>query len=672
MNIMDFSRNEINDNVEQTENIKSENPVIENLQEKNGDLLDDSIDDTVPNVTDCLQIILNPESQNTEKPYICDYHGCKKAFTKPGGLSEHKKRNHDELDETLVEIIPNVTGGPPGYKCRQCNVFFPKYQMVLHLRSHTGERPHVCDFEGCNKAFARPGTLSEHKKRNHEKLLHHSCPICGKRFYERCVMLQHIVIHDEARQARERILPPQMMILLTQVEEFNFDGQVVKSKCVCEVCGKIFVNGSGKNRHVKGGQCRKYKCLEVGCGKSFFAESGLTRHLKEGHQLKSSPLKSEQLKKETEPVIKSESSEEFLLNTEEIKEEIPQEDYSFSENDVKVDIFHNPDKDILYTCDLCGNTLGSKQSLEVHKLIHEEINRFKCNEENCTEVFSSQNGLSKHQSSVHEIESKAENGSFHVCEECGKQCTTKGGLKDHMKKHSTEKKFMCMICGKKLKRSTTLAMHMKIHTGERDFQCDKCESSFVSSAALRNHTLSKHTDLTNAPQFICSYCGKVFPKKDYLLKHVTEHTGEKKYKCEVCGKCFRHETTLSSHLDMHYGIKKFQCPHCGKRFTQRQQMNMHVRRHTGDKRHKCNICGEAFIEPRSLRNHMKRRHEQEQPSETTNTIDIHSTHLQLQSPQIPRQPLQLQPTFHPPQFSPSRLHHPPLPSFLFAGHNSDL
>lgn len=428
----------------------------------------------------------------------------------------------------------------------------------------------------------------------------------------------------------------------------------------------------GKNRHVKGGQCRKYKCLEVGCGKSFFAESGLTRHLKEGHQLKSSPLKSEQLKKETEPVIKSESSEEFLLNTEGIKEEIPQEDYSFSENDVKVDIFHNPDKDILYTCDLCGNTLGSKQSLEVHKLIHEEINRFKCNEENCTEVFSSQNGLSKHQSSVHEIESKSENGSFHVCEECGKQCTTKGGLKDHMKKHSTEKKFMCMICGKKLKRSTTLAMHMKIHTGERDFQCDKCESSFVSSAALRNHTLSKHTDLTNAPQFICSYCGKVFPKKDYLLKHVTEHTGEKKYKCEVCGKCFRHETTLSSHLDMHYGIKKFQCPHCGKRFTQRQQMNMHVRRHTGDKRHKCNICGEAFIEPRSLRNHMKRRHEQEQPSETTNTIDIHSTHLQLQSPQIPRQPLQLQPTFHPPQFSPSRLHHPPLPSFLFAGHNSDL
>ena len=95
---------------------------------------------------------------------------------------------------------------------------------------------------------------------------------------------------------------------------------------------------------------------------------------------------------------------------------------------------------------------------------------------------------------------------------------------------------------------------MKIHAGEKNYQCDKCESRYINSAALRNHILAKHTEGADAVQFICSYCGKGFKKKDYLIKHVTGHTGEKKYKCSVCAKCFRFETTLASHMDMHNGI----------------------------------------------------------------------------------------------------------------------
>ena len=191
-------------------------------------------------------------------------------------------------------------------------------------------------------------------------------------------MLQHIVIHDEARQT-QRFLPPQMMELLTQVEEFNYDGQLVRSKCVCEGCGKIFVNGSGKNRHLKGGQCRKYKCLNSGCGKSYFAESGLSRHSKEClNSMSTVPPKTESLKIEVNPVIKCEdTSDEYTVNDVDIKEEntLMEERYLHKVNilthgdDIKMDEYQAQNKEFQYPCDLCGNSLGSKVSLDIHKII---------------------------------------------------------------------------------------------------------------------------------------------------------------------------------------------------------------------------------------------------------------------------------------------------------------
>eukprot|EP00092_Neocalanus_flemingeri_P100860 GFUD01128865.1.p1 GENE.GFUD01128865.1~~GFUD01128865.1.p1 ORF type:complete len:106 (+),score=21.01 GFUD01128865.1:282-599(+) len=81
--------------------------------------------------------------------------------------TKRSKYYEEVLDETLVEIVPNAEG-PSGYKCKACNIFYPrKWHMKLHIRTHTGEKPYICDNQECNKAFSRPGSLSEHKRKAH-------------------------------------------------------------------------------------------------------------------------------------------------------------------------------------------------------------------------------------------------------------------------------------------------------------------------------------------------------------------------------------------------------------------------------------------------------------------------------------------------------------------------
>ena len=275
------------------------------------------------------------------------------------------------------------------------------------------------------------------------------------------------------------------------------------------------------------------------------------------------------------------------------------------EDDYTHNIKESDDKQ--FCCDLCENSLSSKESLNIHKLIHKELSRYTCSEQDCTDAFSNHRNLELHVKNCHSI---SKNTNIHTCDDCGKQCKTNSALQIHSQKHSDVKHFICIECGKGLKNKVSLVYHMKLHTGERDHHCVHCDAKYVRSSALRNHILFIHRDVVGAVPFICSYCGKEFKVKDYLTKHITVHTGEKKYECNACSspKKFRLKVSFEKHMDIHSGIKKYQCPQCDKKFRQRQARTVHVRRHNGDKRHKCNECKMAFIEPAGLRHHMRRHH----------------------------------------------------------------
>ena len=161
--------------------------------------------------------------------------------------SEMKELNseHEKLIESVEDLDGNIT-----YKCKECGIVFDKkWSMNVHIRVHTGERPYVCEVPECGANFARPQNLWRHHK-THSQEKPHSCPICSKAFCERKDMMNHIVVHDEARKTQNRFLPQEMWHLLETETTFEFEGREVRTDSICEVCGKIFEQPTMKRRHL--------------------------------------------------------------------------------------------------------------------------------------------------------------------------------------------------------------------------------------------------------------------------------------------------------------------------------------------------------------------------------------------------------------------------------------
>lgn len=93
------------------------------------------------------------------------------------------KRGRPRAD-AITNLMKEGTTSPSSIKCRYCNRVFPREKSLqAHLRTHTGERPYVCDYPGCNKAFSQSGQLKTHQRlHTGEKPFKCSGPGCTKRF----------------------------------------------------------------------------------------------------------------------------------------------------------------------------------------------------------------------------------------------------------------------------------------------------------------------------------------------------------------------------------------------------------------------------------------------------------------------------------------------------------
>ncbi|KAG2512313.1 hypothetical protein BBO99_00006636 [Phytophthora kernoviae] len=286
------------------------------------------------------------------------------------------------------------------YRCNETECdreFNRKYTLAEHIKTHTGERPHVCPVRTCGKRFSTSGNLSRHK-RLHGYIEPLKCPV------------QDCICTFPSNNKLEKHM------------KFHYGGAV--KVCVVPGCGKTFSTTGNLNRHLK----NHHRDLEAAAtcsspipSKLVASDKALHNHLNTIMSSSAVTLKSTKscgFKRQltgatavhmcTEPGCKRQFTRKYTL--------------------VEHAKTHTGEKPHVCPVRTCGKRFSTSGNLSRHKRLHGYIEPLKCPVQSCICTFPSTNKLEKHM--------KFHYGSANkICEVpgCGKTFSTTGNLNRHLK-----------------------------------------------------------------------------------------------------------------------------------------------------------------------------------------------------------------------------------------------